>query len=108
MNAVPELVRHLREEMGKVVVGQDELRNQCVIALLCRGHCAAGGRSRDREDADGEGAVAADGAGVSAGASYFGLDAEPTLWERTFSTWRPARFSCIRARSSPICCWWMK
>ena len=38
MNAVPELVRHLREEMGKVVVGQDELRGQCVIALLCRGH----------------------------------------------------------------------
>jgi MoxR-like ATPase len=38
MNAVPELVRHLREEIGKVVVGQDELRNQCVIALLCRGH----------------------------------------------------------------------
>jgi len=24
--------------MGKVVVGQDELRNQCVVALLCRGH----------------------------------------------------------------------
>lgn len=38
MNAVPELVRHIREKMSKVVVGQDELRNQCVIALLCRGH----------------------------------------------------------------------
>jgi MoxR-like ATPase len=38
MNAVPELVRHMREEMGKVVVGQDELRNQCLVALLCRGH----------------------------------------------------------------------
>ncbi len=38
MNAVPELVRHMREEMGKVVVGQEELRNQCVVALLCRGH----------------------------------------------------------------------
>jgi len=38
MNAVPELVRHLSEEMSKVVVGQDELRNQCVVALLCRGH----------------------------------------------------------------------
>jgi MoxR-like ATPase len=38
MNAVQELVRHIREEMGKVVVGQDELRNQCVVALLCRGH----------------------------------------------------------------------
>jgi MoxR-like ATPase len=38
MIVVPELVRHLREEMSKVVVGQDELRNQCVVALLCRGH----------------------------------------------------------------------
>jgi MoxR-like ATPase len=38
MKAVPELVEHIRGEMGKVVVGQDELRNQCVIALLCRGH----------------------------------------------------------------------
>jgi MoxR-like ATPase len=38
MNPVPELVRHIREEMSKVVVGQDELRNQCIVALLCRGH----------------------------------------------------------------------
>lgn len=38
MNAVPELMQHIREEMSGVVVGQDELRNQCVIALLCRGH----------------------------------------------------------------------
>jgi MoxR-like ATPase len=38
MNAVPQLVQHVRDEMSKVVVGQDELRNQCVIALLCRGH----------------------------------------------------------------------
>lgn len=38
MKAVPQLAQHIREEMGKVVVGQDELRDQCVIALLCRGH----------------------------------------------------------------------
>jgi MoxR-like ATPase len=38
MNAVSELVQHIRDEMGKVIVGQDELRNQCVVALLCRGH----------------------------------------------------------------------
>jgi len=38
MKAVPQLVQHIRDEMSKVVVGQDELRNQCVIALLCRGH----------------------------------------------------------------------
>src|ERR1700751_6390939 len=37
MKAVPELVQYIRDEMGKVVVGQDELRNQCIIALLCRG-----------------------------------------------------------------------
>jgi MoxR-like ATPase len=38
MNAVPQLVQHMREEMGKVVVGQEDLRDQCVIALLCQGH----------------------------------------------------------------------
>jgi MoxR-like ATPase len=38
MKAVSELVQHIRDEMDKVVVGQDELRTQCVVALLCRGH----------------------------------------------------------------------
>jgi MoxR-like ATPase len=38
MKAVPELVQYIRGEMSRVVVGQDELRNQCLIALLCRGH----------------------------------------------------------------------
>jgi|SRR3984957_747201 len=38
MKAVPQLVQQIREEMGKVVVGQNEIRDQCVIALLCRGH----------------------------------------------------------------------
>jgi MoxR-like ATPase len=38
MNAVPQLVKHIGDEMNKVVVGQDELRRQCIIALLCRGH----------------------------------------------------------------------
>jgi MoxR-like ATPase len=38
MIAVPQLVQHMRGEMSKVVVGQDDLRDQCVTALLCRGH----------------------------------------------------------------------
>jgi MoxR-like ATPase len=38
MKAVPELVQQIRNEMGKVVVGQEGLRDQCVMALLCRGH----------------------------------------------------------------------
>jgi MoxR-like ATPase len=38
MNAVPQLVQHVRDQMSKVVVGQDELRNQCLITLLCQGH----------------------------------------------------------------------
>jgi MoxR-like ATPase len=38
MKAVPQLVQHIRDEMSKVVVGQNEIRDQCVIALLCRGH----------------------------------------------------------------------
>jgi len=38
MEAVPQLVQHFRNEMSKVVVGQDELKTQCMIALLCQGH----------------------------------------------------------------------
>ena len=38
MTAVPQLLHHVRNEMGKVVVGQQELRDQCLITLLCRGH----------------------------------------------------------------------
>jgi MoxR-like ATPase len=38
MEAVPKLVEHVRREMGKVIVGQHELLDQCLIAVLCRGH----------------------------------------------------------------------
>jgi len=38
MEAVPQLVQHFRNEMSKVVVGQEELKTQCLIALLCQGH----------------------------------------------------------------------
>src|ERR1700675_2518761 len=38
MEGVPQLVQHFRTEMSKVVVGQEELKTQCLIALLCQGH----------------------------------------------------------------------
>ncbi len=38
MEAVPKLMNHVRLEMSKVVVGQEELKTQCLLALLCRGH----------------------------------------------------------------------
>ena len=38
MEAVVRLTQHVRQEMGKVVVGQEELKTQCLIALLSRGH----------------------------------------------------------------------
>lgn len=38
MEAVVALARHVREEMGKVVVGQDEMKTQCLVTLLARGH----------------------------------------------------------------------
>jgi MoxR-like ATPase len=38
MEAVPKLLQHVRDEMARVVVGQDELKTQCLIALLCQGH----------------------------------------------------------------------
>jgi MoxR-like ATPase len=38
MQAVPQLLEHLRQESNKVIVGQEEFRNQCLATLLCRGH----------------------------------------------------------------------
>jgi MoxR-like ATPase len=38
MEGVPQLMRHFRSEMSKVVVGQEELKTHCLIALLCQGH----------------------------------------------------------------------
>ena len=38
MESVPRLVQHVRDQMSRVVVGQDDLRSQCIIALLCQGH----------------------------------------------------------------------
>jgi len=43
MEAVPALVQHVRSEMARVVVGQEELRDQCLMALLCRGHALVEG-----------------------------------------------------------------
>lgn len=38
MEAVVALAQHVRQEMGKVVVGQDELKTQCLITVLAQGH----------------------------------------------------------------------
>lgn len=38
MEAVPQLIGHVRGQMSKVIVGQEDLANQCIVALLCRGH----------------------------------------------------------------------
>lgn len=38
MEAVSAVVSHLRGQMSKVIVGQTEMVDQCVLALLSRGH----------------------------------------------------------------------
>jgi MoxR-like ATPase len=38
MGAVKQFVSHVREQAAKVVVGHDEMLNQCMLALLCNGH----------------------------------------------------------------------
>jgi len=38
MQSVPALLQHLRDQMGRVVVGQEAFRDQCVVAVLCEGH----------------------------------------------------------------------
>jgi MoxR-like ATPase len=38
-NRVREQVRALTDEIGRVIVGQDEIVEQMLVALLCKGHC---------------------------------------------------------------------
>ncbi len=38
MQAVPQLLDQLRQQTGKVIVGQEEFRDHCLITLLCRSH----------------------------------------------------------------------
>jgi MoxR-like ATPase len=38
VEAVREFVTHVREQVGGVVVGQQETLNQCILAVLCKGH----------------------------------------------------------------------
>ena len=38
MQAVPQLLDQLRQQIGRVVVGQKEFRDHCLITLLCRSH----------------------------------------------------------------------
>jgi len=38
MEAISAVVAHLRQQMSKVIVGQADMLDQCVLALLCRGH----------------------------------------------------------------------
>jgi MoxR-like ATPase len=38
MDAVPALARHLRGQLDRVIVGQNDLKTQCLAVLLCRGH----------------------------------------------------------------------
>ena len=38
MQAVPQLLEQLRQQIGKVVVGQEEFRDQVLVTLLCRSH----------------------------------------------------------------------
>jgi len=38
MEAVVRLGEHVRRELGKVIVGQNEMKTQCLVALLCHGH----------------------------------------------------------------------
>jgi MoxR-like ATPase len=38
MNEIADLIRHIRGQMSRVIVGQEHMSDQCLAALLCRGH----------------------------------------------------------------------
>ena len=41
----------IASEIKKVIVGQDKVIEEILIALFCRGHSLSGGRARPRQDA---------------------------------------------------------
>jgi MoxR-like ATPase len=43
MDAVSSLARHVRTEMGRIIVGQEGLKTDCLIVLLCEGHALVEG-----------------------------------------------------------------
>ncbi|HEY3382343.1 MAG TPA: MoxR family ATPase [Vicinamibacterales bacterium] len=43
MSSVSVLVDHVRAQMSRVVVGQEQLCDQCLVALLCQGHALVEG-----------------------------------------------------------------
>jgi MoxR-like ATPase len=38
MDSVSTLARHVRDELGKAIIGQDDLKRDCLAVLLCEGH----------------------------------------------------------------------
>ena len=38
LEEIPDLVKRFQKEIGKIIVGQDEVLEKILIALLCRGH----------------------------------------------------------------------
>ena len=43
MEAVPKLAGHILTEMSKIIVGQERLKTECLIVLLCEGHALVEG-----------------------------------------------------------------
>ncbi len=104
MKAVPELVQHIRDEMSKVVVGQDELRNQCVIALLCRGHVLLEGVPGIAKTLTVKALSRLLAPGVSARAVHFRPDARRHRRNQRFEHGDQQLSVTSRARCSPTCC----
>ena len=108
IEAVPKLVEHIRAEMSKAVVGQEDLKTQCILALLCRGHALLEGVPGVAKTLTVKALSPTAALGISARAGHLRPDAVRYRGHQRSRIWRTARFSFTRARSSPICCWWMR
>jgi len=74
MEAVPKLAGHILTEMSKIIVGQDRLKTECLIVLLCE-DTRSSKASRPGQDAGDQDAVAPAPSRVSARAMHSRPDA---------------------------------
>ena len=75
IDGLHEQLELLREQLAGVIVGQNEVSEQLLIGMLCRGHCILQGMARSGEDDAGRYSGVSDGSELSTRSIHARFDA---------------------------------
>jgi len=94
---ITRLAAHVRTEMSKVIVGQQEVIDQLLLVLVCGGHTLIEGVPGLAKTLAVKTLAKICGLGFQRGAVHRRIDARGCDGGQIFSIWRPARSRCIAA-----------